>query len=195
MTIYSTDDLQISEEHLLIYCSNQRHLSTWGSHRSPAMKFPDLFLTKSQFLLTFCSMKIWYFDLSHNSHRSHRYQKIIAATVWQKNKLRHDIIYKMSNIMETRFPIFPFLVDKCETERPHHTTDTQNSKWGLHNDINSIFPDFFVNFKISWHKSKFTDFFLTLYDFNFFLTFHDLWESWIQIYWFYKQTTTKILMP
>ena len=75
--------------------------------------FPDFFLTKSLFLLTFCSMKIWYFDLCRNSHG---YAKKIAATIWQKNKddlsfnvlcqLNHDIIYKISNIMEKHFPIF-----------------------------------------------------------------------------------------
>ena len=60
-----------------------------GSHGSPAMKFPDLFLTfswpRSNFYWFLYKMKIRYFDLCRNSHRSHRHQKnIIAATIWQE---------------------------------------------------------------------------------------------------------------
>ena len=57
-----------------------------------------------------------------------------------------------------------FLVGDYEAEPPHHDTDGQNLEWGFHIDINSIFltfPDFLMNFKISWPISKFTDFFLT----------------------------------
>ena len=115
--------------------------------------FPDFFLTKSQFLLTFCSMKIWYFDLRRNSHGSHRCKKkIIAAIIWQK-KVWFVIwcvvpIKSWHNLQNVKyygntFPNFlASVVGNCETEQPHHDIDSQNLKWGLHSDNNSISPDF-----------------------------------------------------
>ena len=84
------------------------------------------------------------------------------------------IIYKTSN-MEIHFPIFlHFFFGNCEAEQPHYDIDSKNLKRGLHIDINSIFPDFFLTF---WwiqkfpDTSKFIDFFLNFLHYNFVLTF------------------------
>ena len=91
-----------------------------SSHGSPAMKFLDLFPTFSwqnrNFYWLFAAWKYDFltFATIHTGHTDAK--KIIAATIWQKNtynlsfyvlyQLNHDIIYKMSNTMEIRFPIF-----------------------------------------------------------------------------------------
>ena len=106
-------------------------------------------------------------------------QKILAVTIWQKNKLHLSfevlyqlnhgiimIIYKMSN-MEIHFPIFlHFFFGNREAEQPHYDIDSKNLKRGLHIDINSIFPDFFLTFW--WIQkfpdiAKFMDFFLSFF--------------------------------
>ena len=76
------------------------------SHASPALKFPDFFLTNSQFLLSFCSMKIWYFHLCRNSHGSHKCMKSDCGDHLAKKKyglsslcakqINYCSIYKMS---------------------------------------------------------------------------------------------------
>ena len=137
-----------------------------GSNGSPAMKFfwpfPDFFVTKSQFLLTFCSMKIWYFD-GHTNAKNYcsddlakKVWFIISCAVLTKSwhNLQNVKYYEIFFI-----DYLAFLVGNCKTEQ-QHDIDSQNLKWGLHIDINSIFPDFLLNFKISWHISKFIDFFL-----------------------------------
>ena len=55
---------------------------------------------------------------------------------------------KLKNNKNT-FPDFLILLSgTCEPRQLSHDTDSKNLEWGLHNDINSIFPDFgeFQNF-------------------------------------------------
>ena len=154
-----------------------------GSHRSPAMKFPDLFLTKSQFLLPFCSMKK-YFYLCRNSQGSQRCKKNLLQRPCGKkicmichfnvpNQLNHDIIYKMSNTMEIYFRIFLHFF-LATVRLSNHIMTLTVKIWGLHNDINSILPDF------SWLFGEFQNFLTHIKIYFKILIFSwifpDLWE-------------------
>ena len=93
------------------------HLSPgrWSTFRF--IHFPDFFRVKLQILLTFCSMKIWYFDLPRNSHGSHSSMEKIAVILWQKNpsmcmichfyisyQLDYGLIYKLSKYYRNMVP-------------------------------------------------------------------------------------------
>ena len=80
--------------------------------------FPDFFLTNVQFLLTFCSINTWYFDLLRNSHRSHKWKKNIVAIISHKLIMichfyvpyqpNCGLIYKMSKNYRRRFSYISF---------------------------------------------------------------------------------------
>ena len=93
-------------------------------------------------------------------------ENITVAIIWHKiimichfyvpYQLNYGLVYKMSKNYKNMFPDFPiFFAGDCETGQPHHDIGSQNL------ECYSIFPDFLMNFKISWPIRKFTDFFQT----------------------------------
>ena len=93
-------------------------------------------------------------------------KNIIAVTIiWKKKKVWFVILcavptkswHNLRNVKYNgnTFPDFlALLVGNCETQQPRHDINSQNLKWSLHIDINSIFPDFFLTF---WWISIFPD--------------------------------------
>ena len=104
--------------------------------------------------------------------------KIILAIIWHKiimichfnvpYQLNYGLIYKMSKNYKYVSWFLIFLSGNYETGQLHHDTDSQNVEWGLHTDINSIFPDFLLTF---WWVSKFHDPYENLLTFPDFLSF------------------------
>ena len=152
--------------------------------------FPDYFLAKSQFLMTFCSMKYDILTLAgiHTGHTDAK--KLLQRPFGKENKydlafcvlyqLNHGMIYKMSNIMEILFPIllhFLLATVRLSNHIMTLTVTIRNEAFIL------ISTPFFVTF--SWLFGEFQNLlthikmywlFLTFDDFNLFLTFPDPWE-------------------
>ena len=113
-------------------------------------------------------MKMWNFDKN----------KLLQGPNWQKKSLWFVSLcavptkswHNLQNVKYygNTFPVsLHFLLATVRLEQPNHDIDRQNLKWGLHIDMNSIFPDFLVNFKISWWWPIKI---YWLFDFNLFLT-------------------------
>ena len=145
-----------------------------GSNGSPAMKFPDLFLTFSwqspNFYWLFAA---WKYDILTVTQMQKKYcSDDLAKKVWfiilcaVLSKSWHNL--QNVKYYGNTFPNFlAFLVGNCETEQ-QRDIDSQNLKWGLHIDINSIFT--------FWRISKFPDTYQNLLTFSWlfkFLTFPD----------------------
>ena len=127
--------------------------------------FPQVFLTKSQFYWLFAAWK--YDNLTfvgiHTSQTDAKKKKNSAATIWQKNKydfsfsvlyqLNHDIINKMSIIIEIRFLIFLHILLVTVRLNNHITTLTVKM-WN--EAFILISTPFFLTF--SWHFGEFQNY-------------------------------------
>ena len=96
---------------------------------------------------------------------------------------------KCPKTIKNTFPDFLFLSGDCETVQTHHDTDSQNLEWGIHTDINSVFPDFFLTF---WWISKFPDPYENFLTFSWlFKIFTFSWPAWsLRVNWWYRCVTS-----
>ena len=127
-----------------------------GSHGSPAMKFPDFFLTKCQFLLTFCSPKIYLTFEGINVHHTNAKEllqwsfrkRCIICHFYVPYQLNYSFIYKMSKYYKYTFPNFlTFLAGICGTGQTNHDIIGQ-SKFGMRDS-------YWYQLHFSWHFPDF----------------------------------------
>ena len=146
----------------VFYLWQKFDLGSSGFPRVYSDEIPDFFsdqASKFYWFLVAWKYAILTFAGIHIGHRDAR--KNVAAIIWQKRMICHfyvpyqlsyRLIYKMSKYYRNTSPGFlTFLVSDYETEQPHHGTEGQHFKWGLHSDNNSIFSDFFLT---CWWISK-----------------------------------------
>ena len=133
----------------------------WVNSNEIYWPFPYFFLTKSQFYGLLWHENFIFSALHEFTWVTGKYKKLMWRPLGKKYYGLIYIMFKYSRNMSPHF--LAFLVSGCNTEQWHHDIDSQNVEWGLHVDINSFFPDFFLTFDQFQNLpiSKFTDFFLT----------------------------------